>query len=187
MGKTSTNEIRIFVANLGAYNAGRLIGEWIDLPMDEETLQDRIGDILNHRDESDELYGEEVAIHDYEAPFTIGEYDSVLGVNETAERIAALSEDDAAVIEAVLGNFHDADEGLAKLESGEYTIYSGCDDMSDVAYEVAESSGDITTLDASKINGVGYAAYIDWECVGRDMEINGTFVSYDGGYVEIHD
>ncbi len=175
-------EIRIYVANLGAYNAGVLIGEWIELPMDGEELGKRLEAIVAAVDNHGERYGEETAIHDYEAPWTISEYDLLETVNGIAERIAALSAE-GDLIEAVLCYYgSDVDTALDVLENGEYTEYSSCQTMGDVAYGIAEDSGDVNTLDASQINGVGYSAYVDWDRVGRDMEINGTFVQYGGGY-----
>jgi hypothetical protein len=38
-------EIRIYVANLAKYNDGFLVGEWIDLPMDEDELEAKLDEI----------------------------------------------------------------------------------------------------------------------------------------------
>ena len=50
-------EMRIYIANLGKYNEGELVGAWFTPPVDFEEVKERIG--LN-----DEY--EEYAIHDYE-------------------------------------------------------------------------------------------------------------------------
>ena len=49
--------MRIYIANLGKYNEGELVGAWFTPPVDFEEVKERIG--LN-----DEY--EEYAIHDYE-------------------------------------------------------------------------------------------------------------------------
>ena len=54
--------MRIYIANLGKYNEGELVGAWFTPPVDFEEVKERIG--LN-----DEY--EEYAIHDYELPFDI--------------------------------------------------------------------------------------------------------------------
>ena len=54
--------MRIYIANLGKYNEGELVGAWFTPPVDFEEVKERIG--LN-----DEY--EEYAIHDYELPFEI--------------------------------------------------------------------------------------------------------------------
>ena len=53
---------RIYVADLEAYNNGRLVGEWLDLAdyNDADKLMDAIQDVLKKSG------GEEYAIHDYE-------------------------------------------------------------------------------------------------------------------------
>jgi len=43
--------IRVYLTNLGAYNRGKLMGKWIDLPMDEDELQEEIDSILEPMDE----------------------------------------------------------------------------------------------------------------------------------------
>ena len=58
-------EMRIYIANLGKYNEGELVGAWFAPPVDFEEVKERIG--LN-----DEY--EDYAIHDYELPFEIDEY-----------------------------------------------------------------------------------------------------------------
>ena len=54
--------MKVYVANLGRYNEGELVGAWFTPPIDEEEMAERIG--LN------EDY-EEYAIHDFELPFDV--------------------------------------------------------------------------------------------------------------------
>ena len=65
-------EMRIYIANLGKYNEGELVGAWFTPPVDFEEVKERIG--LN-----DEY--EEYAIHDYELPVEIDEYTPIEEVN----------------------------------------------------------------------------------------------------------
>ena len=64
--------MRVYVANLGKYNEGELVGVWFTSPIDYDEMTERIG--LNE-------YYEEYAIHDYELPFEIDEYTSIEEVN----------------------------------------------------------------------------------------------------------
>lgn len=70
-------EMRVYVANLGKYNEGELVGDWFEPPIDYDEMAERIG--LN------EFY-EEYAIHDYELPFEIDEYTPIEEVNRLCER-----------------------------------------------------------------------------------------------------
>lgn len=56
------DDMQVYIANLGKYNEGELVGAWFTFPIDFEEVKEKIG--LN-----DEY--EEYAIHDYELPFTV--------------------------------------------------------------------------------------------------------------------
>jgi Antirestriction protein len=170
-------QMRIYVANLAAYNNGYLVGKWIDLPCSNSELWAQIGEILD-------AYGaaEEWAIHDYEGfPFKVSEYEHLDTLNEIAEILSNLSEDED-VIKAIF-DLLNRDEALEKLQNGEYRVYDDCDSMGDVAYQLYEESGRL-----AEIEKVISSSYIDWEAIGRDMEIEGCF-RYVGNsrYVEIID
>lgn len=72
--------MRIYVANLAAYNAGMLVGDWIDPSdyYDEEELMEVITEIA----------GEEYAIHDYDSFPNLGEYPSAEDIVSVAQLIA---------------------------------------------------------------------------------------------------
>jgi antirestriction protein len=176
-------EIKIYVANLGKYNDGELVGNWFTLPYDIEEMMVEVGVahydedgeyvpyVIEKDEQGNEYWYEEVAIHDYEAPFNIGEYDRISNLNEIAERLESLSSDDEEILEMLLetGEFS-LDDGIDEVENGNYMIYHNCDDMSDVAYQWYEETGGL-----SEIEKVISASYIDWERIGRDMEIEGSF------------
>ena len=73
--------MRIYIANLGKYNEGELVGAWFTPPIDFDEVKERIG--LN-----DEY--EEYAIHDYELPFEIDEYTPIEEVNRLCEMVEDL-------------------------------------------------------------------------------------------------
>ena len=74
--------MRVYIANLGKYNEGELVGDWFSFPIDEEDVAERIG--LNS-------YYEEYAVHDTDNfPIEIGEYISIQELNEMYEMICEL-------------------------------------------------------------------------------------------------
>ena len=75
--------MRVYVANLGKYNEGELVGAWFTPPIDYDEMEERIG--LND-------YYEEYAIHDYELPFEIDEYTPIEEVNRLCEMVEDLPE-----------------------------------------------------------------------------------------------
>lgn len=80
MGKTI--EINVCLQNLGKYNEGELVFEWLSLPATNEEIQDTFEAIgIN------EEY-EEYMIADYEAPFNINEFSNVYTINEIAGKLS---------------------------------------------------------------------------------------------------
>ena len=79
-------DFEAFVTNLGKYNEGMLVGEWVKLPTTEEEMQkvfERIG--IGKQDEFGQPY-EEWFITDYECPIygvqkMLGEYESLDKLN----------------------------------------------------------------------------------------------------------
>lgn len=175
--------LRIFLTNLGKYNEGQLIGEWVELPCidDElEAVKKRIG-ISDEPDENGICY-EEWFITDYESDIqgiTVGEYDDLDELNEFAEELDDLCIDQQQAIKAFLEDGNTFDEALEGAQNGNYRIYSGCDDMEDVAVEVVEECGYLNDVPEN------VSRYFDYEAFGRDLDLEGKYYYIDGDMVEI--
>ncbi|WP_424214761.1 antirestriction protein ArdA [Streptomyces sp. BI20] len=78
--------IQIYVADLSAYNAGILHGEWIDATEDPDSIRDAITVML---EESPIPGAEEYAIHDTDGfgGVRVGEYDDIDDVHEIARTL----------------------------------------------------------------------------------------------------
>ena len=76
----------IYVANLGAYNAGRMVGKWLDLTTFKtvEELKEAVDKIANYLGS---IYGDEWAIHDYSNFPNMGENPDLEKVIEVAELV----------------------------------------------------------------------------------------------------
>ena len=125
---------------------------------------------------------EEFIIVDYDAPFSIGEYDSVSELAEIAERLEELTEDEIEVLEIIMENYTDNfEKALEKVENGEYMVYYHCHTMADVAERHCDECGLLDSIPENLRN------YFDFEAFGRDMEIEGKFfeLPYSCGIVEI--
>jgi antirestriction protein len=164
----TVEEMRIYIANLGKYNEGELVGAWFTPPIDFDEVKERIS--LN-----DEY--EEYAIHDYELPFEIDEYTPIEEVNRLCEMVEDLPED----IQAELHELQSYFGGIEELCGHEDDIihYPDCEDMADVARYFIEETGALGEVPASLQN------YIDYEAYGRDLEISGSFVVTNHGVFEI--
>jgi len=79
-------EIRIYVADLAAYNSGNLHGVWINATDELDDIQEKINQML---DESPIENSEEYAIHDFEGfnGYRLGEYEGIKEIQEIASFI----------------------------------------------------------------------------------------------------
>ena len=81
--KTMSADIRIYVADLAAYNNGKLHGVWINATNDLDDIQEQVNQMLT---ESPEGFAEEYAIHDYEGfdGYALSEYEGLKTAHELA-------------------------------------------------------------------------------------------------------
>lgn len=163
--------LRIYLTNLGKYNEGELIGEWVELPASEEELEavfERIG--IN------EEY-EEFFITDYECDFgyKVGEYENLEELNKIAEQFEDLDETEKEVFQALIEEGYKSEEALEKISDSDYMIFWNCSDMEDVAREYAEETGLLNQIPDN------LQSYFDFEAFGRDMSYEGHFVFTDNG------
>lgn len=165
-------DFKIYVTNLGKYNEGEMIGEWINLPATEEELQevlDRIG--IN------EEY-EEVFITDYENEFgyIVNEYDNLDELNEIAYKLDNLTDYEKEKIKAGL-ELWSFDEIYNYLD--DIVLLEDVNTDYDLGYYWIEESG------CYNLDNLGMLRnYINYEAFGRDirLETDGGFTSY--GWIE---
>lgn len=166
--------LKIFISNLKEYNNGKIIGEWVSLPC--EDIEEVLEKISNSG--KDELF-----ISDYETDINglkVAEYEDSLQLNEIAEEIEEMREDELIAFQAYLEQYNDIEQALEEVRQGNYTIYYDCDDMSDVAYQVVNESGLLDGVPET-IKG-----YFDYEAYGRDIDIEGTFIQVDNNIIELY-
>jgi len=161
--------IKLFVANLEAYNNGRLVGDWIDLENyvgEEEKLKKRLNEITKE--------GEEIFIADYETPFsnfTINRDDDIYKLLEIEEQLIDLSPLEMDKVNYLLSwENYPIQKALSYYDDVDYYP-----DMSLV--ELAQQFVD---------NGVygkipdNIRCYIDYEAIARDLEIEGFVETKEG-------
>jgi len=88
-------ETKIYLTDLAAYNEGYLVGKWITLPISDYDWTIVLNEVLT---EGEHISGsedhEEWFITDYEADFTIDEYEDIESLNNKAEIYQNLDETD---------------------------------------------------------------------------------------------
>lgn len=165
--------MKIFLTNLGKYNEGELIGEWVELPASQEELK-KVFERIGINEEYEEYF-----ITDYECDlYEVGEYENIDKLNDIAERIKELDEEKSKVVKALIQKLdYTLYEAIDKVNSGDYMIYNDCENMTDVAYQVVEECGYLENVPDS------VARYFDYESFGRELEIEGNYIFLDGSEV----
>lgn len=162
-------EMQVYIANLGKYNEGELVGAWFAPPIDIEEMEGKIG--LNGE-------YEEYSIHDYELPFEISEYTPISEINRLCEMIMELEGspilDELKEIQGMW--FSSLEELLEHVD--DIICYSDCDSMEDIARYYVKETGQLGEVPSHLQN------YIDYEALGRDMEIEGNYLVTSHGVFE---
>ena len=204
---TETPTIRVYVANLGKYNEGELVGAWLGLPQSREKIDEFLRDTVGLTLDSEEAYAkglrgervyEEYAIHDFEFPqdmngFTpnISEYASLDKVNVLACLIEQADEDCLEVIEALQNKIEELniDEQISMLGhfvSGEYP--GGVWRFDREGYKSDEEAfgyHNVFELNpelAKVLEEQNIESYFDFEHYGRECAMDGYL--YDDIYID---
>lgn len=177
-----------FVTNLGKYNEGQLVGEWVKFPTTEEEMQkvfERIG--IGSTDEFGQPY-EEWFITDYECPVhgvydMLGEYESLDKLNYLASRIDEMDkweqEKFVAIMEAGCDEVSDIDDLINLTYNLDcYDFIPDMHDESDLGYYYAHDAGIYSEKELGPL-----ANYIDYERFGRDIAMDESGKFTDEGYI----
>ena len=174
-----------FITNLGKYNEGELVGEWVKFPTTAEELKEvfkRIG--IGQKDDFGQPY-EEWFITDYDCYVDglyskLGEYENLDELNYLASKLNEMSESEYAQFQAGMemgdhcGSLQEIINLTENLDC--YEVYPDIHDYDDLGRYYIEEL-DVMQVPEHLQN------YIDYEAYGRDvaLEENGTFT--DQGYV----
>lgn len=165
-------EIQVWVGDLAEYNNGNLVGEWVKLPMEIDEIMEKILVKGN----------EEWFVADTDSEICLDDM-SLNEMNELAEKLESMEEYEKTILMEIINSrhFQNIEEAINCLENSDYMMYEKCSDMSDIAYEYYEQTGQLQELE-KVINSF----YINWEAIGRDMEIEGSFYRIDSNsYIQI--
>ena len=166
--------MRIYIADLAAYNNGYLVGDWIDLPSsdiwaDVQKVLDQGTSIRVFEGVYDGVPSEEWAIHDYEAPFRIGEYDDLDSINKLAEEFDQMDDQDIKKV-SYLVNYQGEDMIKAVQHCDDVEVY---EDMSynDLAEHLVDETWNVPEHLENYIDYDKFAGELemDYAQVGNDL------------------
>ena len=169
-----------YVTNLGKYNEGELVGEYLKFPTTPEEVQ-----ALLKRIGVDGVRYEEIFITDFNGDVLglydhLGEYENLDELNHLACLLSELDQSDLEKFEAV-------------IDSGEHT--SSVADLINLTqnldcfefYSDVHSDEELGRMYVLEFGGVEVPEhlidYIDYEAYGRDVRINESGHFTPGGYV----
>ena len=174
-----------FITNLGKYNEGELVGEWVKFPTTAEEMKEvfrRIG--IGQRDDFGQPY-EEWFITDYDCYVDglyskLGEYENLDELNYLASKLDEMSNSEYAQFQAGMemgdhcGSLQEIINLTENLDC--YEVYPHIEDYDDLGRYYIEEL-EVMQVPEHLQN------YIDYEAYGRDvaMDENGSFT--DQGYV----
>ena len=173
--------MKIFITNLGRYNEGYLVGKWVKLPVCEDVLDKVLKEIG-----IDNEYYEEYFITDTDCENgiigigdVISEYSSVQALNELAQRLEELSDDEADKLGAVLEyeacrSVSDVLELLDKLD--EFDLLTDVTDDEELGYYYAEEYRCIDIPEHIQ-------PYFDYEKFGRDVRLQSSCLYTSYGFL----
>ena len=171
---------KAYITNLGKYNEGALVGEYLKFPTTTEEVQ-----ALLKRIGIDGVRYEEIFITDYDGDMPelysgFGEYESIDELNYLASLLSEMDENDLEKFEAVLdtGEHSGSVKELINLTQNLdcFEFYSG------ITSEEELGRMYIQEFDAIPIPE-HLIDYIDYEAYGRDVRINEGGSFSGNGYV----
>lgn len=174
-----------FITNLGKYNEGALVGEWVKFPTTHEELQkvfERIG--IGAKDDFGNPY-EEWFISDYDCYVgnlydKLGEYENLDELNYLASKLDDMSRDEynhflaAMEVSDHTGSIQELINLTENMDC--YDVYPDIEDYDDLGRFYIEEMGAMEVPEYLQ-------NYIDYEAYGRDvaLEEGGDFTEF--GYV----
>ena len=174
-----------FITNLGKYNEGELVGEWVKFPTTAEELKkvfDRIG--IGQKDDFGQPY-EEWFITDYDCYVgalydKLGGYENLDELNYLASKLDEMGEGEYAQFQAAMevGDHSGSLQEIINLTDNLdcYDLYPSIQDYDDLGrYYIDE-------LDAMQVPE-HLRNYIDYEAYGRDVALEESGDFTDLGYI----
>ena len=184
-GREGDYPFAAFITNLGKYNEGELVGEWVKFPTTAEEMKEvfrRIG--IGQKDEFGQPY-EEWFITDYDCYVDglydkLGEYENLDELNYLASKLEEMRDYEYAQFRAGMemgdhcGSLQEIINLTENLDC--YEIYPNTEDYDDLGRYYIEEL-DVMQVPEHLRN------YIDYEAYGRDVALEEGGAFTDQGYV----
>ena len=142
--------INVWLGHLGAYNAGYLVGRWVELPKDKDELNEIIDELKKEAVKVGE-YGDEFDVFDYETEinsiYNQLEYMSLSKLNELAAHLDAMDEYELAEFEIIAKTTNTVEKALEVLDNKDFIILAEVNNLDDLGRNYGE---DLDVIDVPK-------------------------------------
>ena len=158
---------KLYIVNLGKYVEDRLTGEWFTVPVNMEEVKEKLG--LNDE------YGE-YAIHDYELPFKVGEYEPVERINDLYRQLEDADEDILSDLKELISAIGSVEELVDNLE--DLIFYPGVSSVEELAGMMVEKGllGEVSGM---------LQSCIDYEKLVRILNTEYVYVETKNGVWDV--
>lgn len=176
--------LSVYLTDLAAYNAGHLVGRWVQLPITDLELSQAISEVLTEGENvTGEENHEEWFITDYEWNDIdikeVDEYENIYDLNDELNLLADLDKDELKAVKFLLdeGITIDIEDAISRAED---VILHHNYTMEDVAYDLLHECYNLKDIPPLIANN------IDYDGIGRDLEYDGTYWEIDGDVYEYY-
>jgi len=146
-------------------------GKWIELPMDEDELEEIINTVSGKH---------EAIITDYEGPIKVDEYANLQQLNTLVKELKETAEDTGIgeeELQALLEVVDDPEEALQYIEDGAVRFYRA-ESWADLAMDLVYDYDWMEIPEHLRV-------YIDYEKLGRELELGNFHEASNGYFVEL--
>lgn len=189
--------LNVWIGNLGKYNEGELVGEWLSLPVTDKELEnflrEKVGLQLTQKEVDESLAKngicyEEYMINDYETdlPIKVSEYSNLNMLNLLAKASERVTNMEAVEAYIECENTDDIEEIINIMLQEDripyYTYGIENDTLSKEAkygMQKAEMMGLTELLQKHNIEN-----YFDYEAYGDEDDLSGYVELFDEGYID---
>ena len=152
--------MRIYIADLAAYNEGRLVGKWIEADSAVNEAEDFLAEIAPHED---------IAIHAHEGfGLTVGEYESMQDIEDFAEVYDKVQDGDAFAAWLDYQGYG-LSEAKDRKEEFEDAYQGQHDSEEDYAEQLLDDTGELNSIPEH------LRYYFDYDAYARDQLISDCF------------
>lgn len=167
-------ELKGFITNLGKYNEGSLVGEWVTFPIDEDELEEVFDRIGIDGENYEEYFFTDWECDMYSITKELGEYESIDGVNRLAEALGGVESEELLSAALELGTCQNIIDTIENLD--DYIFQPDIINEYDLGYyHITECRYEVPTW---------LENYVDYEKFGSDLAMESSGIFTEWGWIE---